>query len=99
MTQYCEIAKATTNCTDNCYECLRDDAKIRGIKIGDKVRYIAKDSIESKESGYYPPRGTIGVVIGIEDLDYSAPYRIQWPEGTTKWNGRWYVEKESIELV
>ena len=99
MAQYCEIAKVTTNCTDNCYECLRRKTKIRGIEIGDKVRYISEDSKEYKESGYYPPKGTIGVVIGIEDLDCPAPYHIKWPAGTTKWNGCWYVEKENIELV
>ena len=44
MAQYCEIAKVTTNCTDNCYECLRGETKIRGIEIGDKVLYITEDS-------------------------------------------------------
>ena len=73
--------------------------KTRDIKVGDRVRYIAEDSIEDKESGYYPPKGTIGVVIGIKDLDCLAPYHIKWPEGTTKWNGCWYVERKDIELV
>ncbi len=99
MAQYCEIAKATTNCTDNCYECLRGETKIRGIEIGDKVRYITEDPEDIKETGYYPPKGTIGTVIGIDSIFAVAPYLIQWPEGTTKWNGRWYVEKENIELV
>ena len=99
MAQYCKLAGRVTNCTDNCRICLKEDEKTREIKVGDKVRYIAEDSNEDKESGYYPPKGTIGVVIGIEDLDCPAPYHIQWPEGTTKWNGCWYVEKENIELV
>lgn len=99
MAQYCKLAGRVTKCTDNCGICLKEEAKTREIKVGDKVRYIAEDSKEDKESGYYPPKGTIGVVIGIEDLDYLAPYHIQWPEGTTKWSGCWYVEKENIELV
>ena len=33
MAQYCEIAKATTNCTDNCYECLKENAKLRGLGL------------------------------------------------------------------
>ena len=99
MAQYCEIAKTVTNCTDRCRECLEEETKARDIEIGDKVRYITEDPDEIKESGYYPPKGTIGIVIGIEDLDRPAPYHIQWPEGTTKWNGCWYVEKENIELV
>ena len=97
MAQYCEIAKATANCTDNCYECLRGETKIRGIEIGDKVRYITEDSKEDKESGYFPPKGTIGVVIGIESTDYIAPYHIHWPEGKTKGDGCWYVRPEDIE--
>ena len=99
MAQYCEIAGKVTNCTDNCKVCLEEERNDREIEVGDKVRYISEDSIEDKESGYYPPKGTIGVVIGIEDLDCPAPYHIQWPEGTTKWNGCWYVEKENVELV
>ena len=99
MAQYCKLAGRVTNCADNCRICLKEEAKTREIKVGDKVRYIAEDSKEDKESGYYPPKGTIGVVIGIEDLDCPAPYHIQWPEGTTKWNGCWYAEKENIELV
>ena len=99
MAQYCEIAKATTNCTNNYYECLRGETKIRGIEIGDKVRYVTEDPDEIKETGYYPPKGTIGIVIGIEALDCTAPYHIKWPEGTTKWNGCWYVERKDIELV
>ena len=99
MAQYCELAGRVTNCTDNCRICLEEEAKTRAIKVGDKVRYIAEDSKEDKESEFYPPKGTIGIVIGIEDLDCPAPYHIQWPEGTTKWNGCWYVEKENIELV
>ena len=99
MAQYCKIAEKVTNCTENCKFCLEEETNNREIEVGDNVRYIAEDSIEDKESGYYPPKGTIGIVIGIEDLDCLAPYHIQWPEGTTKWNGCWYVEKENIELV
>ena len=99
MAQYCEIAKVTTNCTDNCYECLRRKTKTREIEVGDKVRYITEDPEEIKETGYYPPKGTIGTVIGIDSIFSVAPYHIKWPEGTTKWNGCWYVERKDIELV
>lgn len=99
MAQFCELAGKVTNCTDSCRECLEEETKTRNIEIGDKVRYIAEDSIENKESGYYPPKGTVGTVIGIEDLNYVAPYHIKWPEGTTKWDGCWYVERKDIELV
>ena len=99
MAQYCEITGKVTNCTDNCRECLEEETKPRDIKVGDKVRYITEDSEEDKETGYYPPKGTIGIVIGIKDLDYPAPYYIRWSDGTTKSDGCWYVRREDIELV
>lgn len=97
MAQFCEIAGKVTNCTDNCKICLEEETKTREIEIGDKVRYVADDAEEEKELGFYPPKGTIGIVIGIEDD--IAPYHIKWPAGTTKWNGCWYVGRRDIELV
>lgn len=99
MAQYCELAGQVTNCTENCKVCFEEETKTREIEIGDKVRYITEDFKEDKESGYFPPKGTIGVVIGIESIDYIAPYYIRWPEGKTKGDGCWYVGKEDIELV
>lgn len=97
MAKYCELAGKVTNCTENCKGCLEEEAKTREIEIGDKIRYIAKNSMADKESGFYPPKGTIGVVVRIEND--SASYLIRWPDGTTKGDGFWYAEKESIELV
>ena len=99
MAQYCELAGRVTNCTDNCKTCLKEEAKTREIEIGDQVRYITEDPEDLKETGYYPPKGTIGVVIGIDPADDIAPYHIKWPAGTTKWDGCWYVDRENIELV
>lgn len=99
MAQYCKLAGRVTNCTENCRICLEEEAKTREIKVGDKVWYIAEDSKEDKESGFYPPKGTIGVVIGIKNIYRVAPYLIQWPKGTTKLSGCWYVRREDIEVV
>ena len=97
MSKFCELAGKVTNCTDNCETCLEEERNDREIEVGDKVRYITENSIGDKESGYYPPKGTIGVVIRIEDD--AAPYLIRWPEGTTKDDGCWYVCRKDIELV
>lgn len=97
MTKYCELAKTATNCTENCKVCLEEEVKTRDIKVGDKVRYIAEDNVSAKELGFYPPKGTIGVVVRIEDD--AVPYLIRWPEGTTKGDGCWYVGPEDIEKV
>lgn len=99
MAKFCKIAGKVTNCADNCKVCLEEEVKTRDIKVGDKVRYITEDTDDAKESGFYPPKGTIGTVIGIDSVDDIAPYHIKWPEGTTKWNGCWYVDREDIELV
>ena len=99
MAKFCEISGKVTNCTENCKVCLEEETNNREIEVGDKVRYIAEDSNEDKESGYYPPKGTIGVVIGIENIYRAAPYHIQWPDGTTKSDGCWYVCRKDIELV
>ena len=99
MAKFCELAGKVTNCTDSCRECLEEEEEPREIEIGDKVRYITDDPEDIKETGYYPPKGTIGVVIGIENIYRAAPYHIQWPKGTTKSSGCWYVRREDIELV
>ena len=97
--KFCQLAQTITSCTENCKTCLEEEAKTREIEIGDKVRYITEDTDEAKESGFYPPKGTIGVVIGIKDFYYTASYRIRWPKGTTEGDGCWYVERKDIELV
>ena len=97
MAQYCRIAEKVTNCTEDCKFCLEEETNNREIEVGDNVRYITEDTDEIKETGYYPPKGTIGVVIRIEDD--AAPYLIRWPEGTTKSDGCWYVWRKDIELV
>lgn len=97
MAKYCEIAGKVTNCTDNCEECLKEETNDREIEVGDKVRYIAEDSIEDKESGYYPPKGTIGTVLWVGNDGVLC--QVRWPEGTTRGSGRWYVEIENMELV
>ena len=97
MSKFCELAGKVTNCTDDCKRCLEEETNDREIEVGDNVRYITEDTDEIKETGYYPPKGTIGVVIRIEDD--AAPYLIRWPEGTTKSDRCWYVCRKDIELV
>ena len=97
MSKFCELEGKITNCTDDCKRCLEEETNDREIEVGGKVRYITEDTDEIKETGYYPPKGTIWVFIRIEDD--AAPYLIRWPEGTTKSDGCWYVCRKDIELV
>lgn len=41
---------------------------------------------------YYPPYGTIGVVIKADCNDYL----VQWADGSTSENDKWYVKKECV---
>lgn len=97
MAKYCVLAKKVTNCTDNCKRCLEEEEKVRDIKVGDKVRYIFEDSKEDKETGFYPPKGTVGTVLWI-GYDSGQCY-IRWPEGTTEGSGCWHTEINTVELV
>lgn len=96
MAKFCKIAGKVTNCTENCKFCLEEEEKVRGIKVGDKVRYIIDAATTKEFPEFYPPKGTIGTVIGIEDSHFCL---IRWPEGTTQGDGCWYTKKEDIELV
>ena len=100
MAQYCEIAKTTTNCTDDCKKCLEEERKEnkmeKNLKVGDIVRYLKNTSnYDEADKIYYPPIGTIGKIVSIEEDDI----RVQWPEGTTLDEGRWYVGPEDLEKV
>lgn len=97
MAKFCKLAGKVTNCTDNCKVCLEEETKTRDIKVGDKVRYIFEDSKEDKETGFYPPKGTVGTVLWVGN-DSDQCY-IRWPEGTTKGGVCRYTEKETVELV
>lgn len=96
MAQYCELAGRITNCTDDCRRCLEEETQTSEIEIGNKVRYIIDANTTKGFPEFYPPKGTIGTVIGIEDSPF---YLIRWPKGTTQGDGRWYAKKEDIELV
>lgn len=97
MAQYCELAKTVTNCTDNCRACLKEEAKARKIRVGDKVRCIRENTDVNKKLGVYPPKGTIGTVVRVEDGFFL--YYVRWPKGTTIHDGCWYVSRDKIELV
>ena len=97
MAQYCKLAGKATNCTDNCRICLEEETNDREIEIGDRVRYIAEDAVLDEKQRFYPPKGTIGVVVRIEDD--SDTYLVRWPDGTTKVDGFWCADKENVELA
>ena len=64
------------------------------MNIGDRVRYIHKDTKDDKKTGYYPPVGTLGNVI---DMDGDGPY-VKWDSGT-KGSGEWWCNYEDVEVA
>lgn len=64
------------------------------MKIGVGVRYIAINSEEDKETGYYPPVGTCGTVVDIDDVGI----RVKWDSGT-KGEGIWWCGFKDVEAV
>lgn len=62
------------------------------MKVGTRVRYIHVDSEESKNSGYYPPIGTLGTVLDICKNDIL----VRWDSGT-KGDGEWWCDVSDVE--
>lgn len=61
--------------------------------IGNKVRCVYKIDC------YHPEAGTIGTIIDYDSRETYCSYRVQWPEGTTMGNDRWWAINKYIELV
>lgn len=65
------------------------------VKKGDFVRY-ANEERHKKESKYYPAKDVVGKVIKVCD-DWTC--EIQWPEGSTSSNDRWYAAWDNLEVL
>lgn len=64
------------------------------MKIGDRVRYIRYDTEETKASGYFPPIGTHGTVM---EIDEDGPC-VKWDSGTIG-DGEWWCDFKDVENV
>jgi hypothetical protein len=63
------------------------------MKTGSKVRYIANDTQSDKESGFFPPVGTVGTVTHVtEDGAW-----VKWNAGTKK--GSWFCFSTDLEEI
>ncbi len=64
------------------------------IKEGDSVRYIDKNGHKNSPE-YYPAKDVVGKVIKVcSDLTCY----IQWPDGSTSSNDRWYAAWNNLEV-
>lgn len=64
------------------------------LKIGKRVRYIHEDTERSKATGFFPPIGTHGTVI---DMDENG-LEVKWDSGTMG-DGEWWCDFEDVEEV
>lgn len=58
------------------------------------VKYNRVDTPEDKESGFYPPIGTFGVIEEVDDRGF----HVRWDEGT-KGDGIWWCKIDDVEVV
>lgn len=65
------------------------------FKVGDKVVMVDKKK-HAMNPKIYPPYGTMGVIMAIDEADEKYTYDIQWEKGTTSNDDRWYVSKDGV---
>ena len=63
------------------------------IAIGDRVRYISIDSEDDKATGFYPPVGTCGIVVDVDE----GGLMVKWGNGTK--DGEWWCCFDDVEVV
>lgn len=70
------------------------------FRIGEKVEFHPSESFFSANcdawiSKYYPKVGTVGTVVGQSVKNIHSIF-VQWPEGTTMLDGRWFVRDKDL---
>lgn len=65
------------------------------MKLGARVKYIRNDNEEAIASGFYPPVGTLGTVI---EIDEDSVVCVKWDNGT-KNSGEWWADYKDLEEV
>lgn len=62
------------------------------FEVNQLVKYEKEDTPEEKLTGYYPPKGTTGMIL---ECDSDGFVLVQWQEGTTK-PGPWWADVGDI---
>lgn len=65
------------------------------VKVGSKVKMINKEA-NNIYPYCYPAIGTVGIV---ERLGCHDNCRVQWPEGTTSKDNKWFCDYEYLEVL
>lgn len=65
------------------------------VKKGDSVRYI-NELGHKKTPEYFPTKNVVGKVIKVCSNDN---YYVQWPDGSTSNDDRWYAAWSNLEVL
>lgn len=69
------------------------------FKVGDIVEYIS-DEVSQFDSIYFPPKGTRGEILELDDHKSVDPcVRVRWEKGTTGGNGEWWCRVKKLKKV
>ena len=62
--------------------------EVKEFRVGDRVIFYGEKARKNRErfDSFYPPIGTEGRVIKRHPV-YDDIVRVQWPAGTTPWDG------------
>ena len=68
------------------------------FKVGDNVVMVDKEK-HVMFPKIYPPYGTTGVIVDIDETDKNYTYEIQWEKGTTSSNDRWWIYEDGVKFI
>lgn len=85
------------------YECCDDNKKDddwKKIKIGDVVEFIGELNNHSSCTEFYPPKGTFGRVLDVDNYDAF----VEWPKNVVAYNNSdngycWYCTLEELKKI
>lgn len=66
---------------------------MESFNIGDTVIYVGIS--HATDPTFYPPVGTLGIVLGIYDSDLL----VKWEDGSTSLDDLWYVYFKEIRML
>lgn len=65
------------------------------FKVGDKVVMVDEER-HAMNPKIYPPYGTMGVIMDIDETDEKYVYDIQWEKGTTSGDDCWFISEDGV---
>lgn len=81
------------------YDIRKIDQHEESFNVGDIVEYIS-DEVSRFDSIYFPPKGTRGEILELDDHKSVDPcVRVRWEKETTGGNGEWWCRVKKLKKV